>query len=121
MAQFTLVPHRPQWTRSRRYAHPVSDGVVREYHVDEGWGVIDGPDVPGGCWVHFSAIAADGFRALAAGQAVSFRAEVAAQDGFRFRAVKVWTGATEPTGTGPPPASGAYRSELTLDFEAGDG
>ena len=23
-------------------------GVVREFHADEGWGVIDGPSVPGG-------------------------------------------------------------------------
>lgn len=33
-------------------------GVVREFHVDEGWGIIDGRSVPGGCWVHFSTIAA---------------------------------------------------------------
>jgi hypothetical protein len=24
-------------------------GVVREFHLEEGWGVIDGPTVPGGC------------------------------------------------------------------------
>jgi len=34
---------------------------VREFYPDEGWGVIDGPDVPGGCWVHFSAIAVAGY------------------------------------------------------------
>jgi CspA family cold shock protein len=37
-------------------------GVVRTYDTDEGWGIIDGPDVPGGCWVHFSVIAMDGHR-----------------------------------------------------------
>ena len=73
-----------------------STGVVREFHPDEGWGVIDGSDVPGGCWVHFSAIAMDGFRHLTPGQPVSFRAEAADQEGFGFRAVKVWTDEVEP-------------------------
>jgi CspA family cold shock protein len=91
-------------------------GVVREFHVDEGWGVIDGPAVPGGCWVHFSAIAMDGFRQLAAGRQVWFRAEAAEQDGFGFRAVKVWTGDVEPTGQ-PSSGGGAYHSTLTLTFE----
>src|SRR4051812_10864714 len=68
-----------------------SVGSVRTFNADEGWGVIDGPDVPGGCWVHFSAIAMDGYRELARGQRVSFRAEAASQDGFAYRAVKVWT------------------------------
>jgi len=43
-------------------------GTVREYDADEGWGVIDAPSVPGGCWVHFSAIASsytNQFRSLA--------------------------------------------------------
>ncbi|MCW6009463.1 cold shock domain-containing protein [Micromonospora sp. CPCC 205371] len=94
-----------------------STGVVREYHDEDGWGVIDGPDVPGGCWVPFSAIAMEGYRKLTAGQAVSFRAETAAQDGFEYRAVKVWTGETEPADAVADSTSGAYRSELTLTFE----
>ncbi|WP_189334265.1 cold-shock protein [Actinoplanes ianthinogenes] len=101
-------------------------GVVREFHADEGWGVIDGPAVPGGCWVHFSAIATGGFRQLAAGRHVWFRAEAAEQDGFGFRAVKVWTEDVEPAGPPSlrPSPGGAYRSRLTLAFdepeEAGD-
>lgn len=93
-------------------------GVVRAFHADEGWGVIDGPDVPGGCWVHFSAIAMGGYRQLTPGQRVSFRAEAVSQDGFAFRAVKVWTGDAEPPddpdqhGT-----SAAYHSTLTLTFD----
>jgi CspA family cold shock protein len=96
----------------------ISAGSVRTYDVDEGWGVIDGPDVPGGCWVHFSAIAATGFRELAPGEQVSFRAEAADQDGFAYRAVRVWPGDAEPAD--PPGASdpsGAYRSTLTLSFD----
>jgi CspA family cold shock protein len=73
-----------------------SVGSVRAFDADEGWGVIDGPDVPGGCWVHFSALAMDGYRKLTRGQQVSFRAEAASQDGFAYRAVKVWTGGAEP-------------------------
>jgi CspA family cold shock protein len=93
-------------------------GVVREFHEDEGWGVIDGPTVPGGCWVHFSAIATDGYRHLAAGQPVSFRAEAAEQDGFSFRAVKVWTEDAEPPDRQPSEPGGAYQSTLTLTFDS---
>jgi CspA family cold shock protein len=95
-----------------------STGSVRTYDADEGCGVIDGPDVPGGCWVHFSAIAAPGYRELTPGQQVSFRAEAADQDGFSFRAVKVWTGGTEPPDPSPSQDSpGAYHSSLTLTFD----
>ncbi len=33
-----------------------ASGVVRWFNADEGWGVIDAPEVPGGCFVHFSFI-----------------------------------------------------------------
>ncbi len=96
-----------------------SIGSVRRFDADEGWGVVDGPDVPGGCWVHFSAIVGDGYRQLSAGQRVSFHAEAASQDGFAFRAVKVWTGEAEPAG-GPDAAerdSGGYHSMLILTVD----
>jgi cold shock protein len=69
--------------------------------------------------VHFSAIVMGGFRQLAAGQHVWFRAEAAEQDGFSFRAVKVWTEGVEPAS---PPRSkrssgGAYHSRLALTFD----
>lgn len=96
-----------------------SVGSVRTFDADEGWGVIDGPDVPGGCWVHFSAIASDGYRELTPGQRVSFRAEAAGQDGFAFRAVKVWTGGIEPPDQPHHQGdSAAYHSSLTLTFDA---
>jgi CspA family cold shock protein len=95
-----------------------SIGSVRAFDADEGWGVIDGPDVPGGCWVHFSAIAMDGYRELAQGQPVSFRAEAATQAGFAYRAVKVWTGSVElPDHPLTKDSSNAYRSSLTLTFD----
>jgi cold shock CspA family protein len=96
-----------------------SEGVVRAFDADQGWGVIDGPEVPGGCWVSFAAIAADGYRELSAGQRVSFRAEAASQDGFAFRAVKVWTGEAEPAGPArDQPSSGAYHSSLIVAYDS---
>jgi len=68
--------------------------------------------------VHFSAIAIDGYQVLAAGQRVRFVAEAGEQDGFRFRAVKVWTG-DEPPGSSRKAAdsSGAFRSSLDIAFD----
>ncbi|TDC35128.1 cold shock domain-containing protein [Micromonospora sp. 15K316] len=95
-----------------------SVGSVRTFDADEGWGVIDAPDVPGGCWVHFSAIAGDGYRQLVRGQRVSFHAEAANQDGFGFRAVKVWTEEIEPADYPRVQGNSAvYRSSLTLTFD----
>jgi cold shock protein len=67
-------------------------GVVRAFYPDEGWGVIDAPEVPGGCFVHFSVIQTDGYRALAAGERVRFRFEHLdfLQDGCRYRALAAW-------------------------------
>ena len=95
-----------------------SVGSVRTFFADEGWGVIDGPDVPGGCWVHFSALAVEGYRMLLPGQRVAFRAEAVDQDGFAYRAVQVWTGDDEPPDQDRAAGgSGGYRSRLTLTFD----
>jgi cold shock protein len=64
-------------------------GTVREWHDDEGWGVIDAAETPGGCWTHFSVVLVPGYRSLAAGRAVTFAYEPAQQDGFAFRATRV--------------------------------
>lgn len=31
-------------------------GVVKWFDADDGWGVVEAPEVPGGCFVHFSNI-----------------------------------------------------------------
>jgi cold shock protein len=96
-------------------------GVVRDFRPEEGWGTIDGPDVPGGCWVHFSTIV-EGYRQLTPGQRVSFRAEATNQDGFKFRATKVWPDGVEPTDRPAGQGSSiAYRSSLILTFDQGEG
>jgi cold shock protein len=68
-----------------------SIGVVREFDAEEGWGVIDSPDVPGGCFVHYSNIEMSGFRVLRAGQRVRFTFETPGfdQDGCPHRAFVV--------------------------------
>lgn len=64
-------------------------GTVREWHAELGWGVLDSPDTPGGCWVYWSTIDGTGFRALTAGATVEFGWELAQQDGYSFRATRV--------------------------------
>ena len=69
-------------------------GVVKWFDADEGWGVIDAPEVPGGCFVHFSNIEMAGYRQLHAGQQVRFTFEQPGflQDGCPYRALTVWPG-----------------------------
>jgi outer membrane protein assembly factor BamB/cold shock CspA family protein len=67
----------------------VVTGVVREWWAGEGWGIVDSPETPGGCWVHFSSIEMPGYHALTAGERVELAWERAAQDGYSFRAVRV--------------------------------
>jgi CspA family cold shock protein len=62
--------------------------TVREWHEEEGWGVLDSP---GGCWGHFSNIEMDGYRTLSAGQEVDLEWEAPGfkQDGYPYRAVNI--------------------------------
>jgi cold shock protein len=48
----------------------VTHAVVRRWHDEEGWGVADAPEAPGGIFVHFSFIEGEGYRSLAAGESV---------------------------------------------------
>ena len=66
--------------------------TVREWDDEEGWGVLDSPETPGGCFAHFVEIEGpEGFRHLAAGQRVELEWEAPGfkQDGYDFRAVRV--------------------------------
>jgi CspA family cold shock protein len=91
-------------------------GIVREWHADEGWGVIESQDTPGGCWAHFSSVLVPGYRALRAGQSVTLDFERAEQDGYMFRATEVWPADQAPhrRGGDTANASSAYRSTLTI-------
>lgn len=65
--------------------------VVRQWSDEEGCGVLDSTETPGGCWTHFSHVEGDGFRTLSAGQVVDLDWESPGQDGYGFRAVRVVT------------------------------
>jgi cold shock protein len=90
--------HNRGMARKKRGGQPPEpaavDGVVRVFYADEGWGVIDAPEVPGGCFVHFSNIEMDGYRELANGQRVRFTYERPGpgflQDGCPYRSLRVW-------------------------------
>lgn len=73
------------------YPGGMAHGTVKFFKPDKGWGAITSPELPGGfdAWVHFSAIEADGYRALETGDQVEFDYEAAQQDSFRFRATRV--------------------------------
>jgi len=68
-----------------------SRAVVRDWSAEDGWGVLDCDQTPGGCFAHFSAIEAAGYRVLSPGQVVDLEWEEPGflQDGLRFRAVRV--------------------------------
>ena len=97
-------------------------GTVREWHDEAGWGVIDSPATPRGCWAHSADIRMAGYRALEPGAEVSFDCEEADQDGFAFRATAVWPPGVEP---GSPDAdtvraegpSSAFASGLVIELD----
>jgi CspA family cold shock protein len=73
--------------------------TVREWYDDLGWGVLDCPETPGGCWVLYSTIESlakvgpDGtmstYKELTVGETVELDWEAPGQDGFDYRAVTV--------------------------------
>jgi CspA family cold shock protein len=97
-------------------------GMVREWLGEEGWGVIEAPETPGGCWTHFSVIVMPGYHELVEGRRVTFTFEKTTQDGFAYRATRVWPPGVRP-GTSPQPpseaGSDAYRSTLTIRYPDG--
>jgi cold shock protein len=90
-----VCPHGPrchnQLVARKRARQLAVDGTVRWFAANEGWGVIDAPEVPGGCFVHFSSIEMPGYRELRSGQRVRFTFERPGflQDGYAFRALAV--------------------------------
>lgn len=66
--------------------------TVREWYGEDGWGVLDCPETPGGCFVHFSNLETDGYRSLERGSTVDlaeWEAPGFKQDGYDYRAVRV--------------------------------
>ncbi len=67
-------------------------GIVRFWNDEDGWGVIDSAETPGGCWSHYSVLSVTGFSTLSSGQAVEFDWEMGEQDGYGYRALFVQAG-----------------------------
>lgn len=98
------------------------EGTVRVWLEDEGWGVIDTDQTPGGCWTHFSSVHTAGYRTLSAGQKVMVDWEVGGQDGYAFRAVRAWPAGEQPVDQMVTPGGAhgsAYSSSLTLAWDNG--
>jgi CspA family cold shock protein len=65
--------------------------IVREWREEEGWGVLDSPETPGGCFGHYSAIQMPGFRTLTPGRRVDLTWQPLdfKQDGYDYRALTI--------------------------------
>jgi cold shock protein len=98
-------------------------GTVRVWHCEEGWGVIDSLDTPGGCWAHVSHLWCVGtpepgpgevvrvsskFLEAFDGEIVDFQWGRANQDGHNFRATTVRVRERQPP------------HRLIRHYEAGD-
>ncbi len=96
------------FTITRALARRTTTGRVREWHDEDGWGVIDSPETPGGCWAHFAHVLVAGYKSLEPGQTVELVYEAPGQDGYSFRAVEVWPVGETPVRVSPemrPPFS----------------
>lgn len=63
--------------------------ITHLWHDDEGWGVVESPDTPGGCWVHISHLDMPGYRHLEPGQRVHLTWETPGHGRYAYRAVHV--------------------------------
>jgi cold shock protein len=93
----------------------MATGVVREWRDEEGWGVLDSDETPGGCWAHFSVLQMAGYRSAVPGQKVVFTYEPGDQDGFGYRAVDVTIDGVPRVEPGGAPAGPGYQSRLTVE------
>lgn len=91
--------------------------TVRTWDDEQGWGVLDSPATPGGCWTHYAALDVAGYRTVSPGQQVSLTAESPGQDGFPWRAVRVSVDGAPRAEEGGAENAGAYASELTITMD----
>lgn len=65
-------------------------GVAQEWFDEPGWGRLSSPDLDGLAFAHYSEIKSQaGFRSLAPGTGVTFRAGAGEQDGCQFLALDI--------------------------------
>ncbi|MPN34383.1 Cold shock-like protein CspLA [bioreactor metagenome] len=65
-------------------------GTVKWFNAEKGFGFISNENGGDDVFVHFSAIASDGYKSLTEGQSVTFETEVDPKNRRRFRAVNVY-------------------------------
>ncbi|SEC85621.1 cold shock protein (beta-ribbon, CspA family) [Streptomyces misionensis] len=77
--------------RGTRKVPATVTAIVREWSDEEGWGVLDSAETPGGCFGHYSDIQGAAFRTLSPGQEVDLVWEAPGfkQDGYDYRAVSI--------------------------------
>ncbi|HEX8510778.1 MAG TPA: cold shock domain-containing protein [Propionibacteriaceae bacterium] len=78
----------------------MASGIVKFYKDEKGWGAVTIEELPEGhdVFVHYSAIEAEGYRRLTAGDLVELEYEAAEQDSFHYVATSV-----RLLGPGPAP------------------
>lgn len=67
----------------------MSNGTVKWFNAEKGYGFIADDNGGDDVFVHFSAIVADGYKTLSEGQKVSFETEVDPKNSAKLRAVDV--------------------------------
>lgn len=67
----------------------MNTGTVKWFNGEKGFGFISNDDGSGDVFVHFSAIAGQGFKSLDEGQKVTFDTETDPKDSRKLRAVNV--------------------------------
>lgn len=67
----------------------MSNGIVKWFNAEKGFGFIQNDDGSDDLFVHFSAIQSEGYKSLNEGQRVSFESEVDPKNSSKMRAVNV--------------------------------
>ena len=67
----------------------MSQGTVKWFNSEKGYGFIAGDEGGDDVFVHYSAIKADGYRSLKEGQKVSYETETDPQNPNKLRAINV--------------------------------
>jgi len=84
----TLCEYRPMASSGAATGRAI--GTVRLWMDDDGWGVIDLPDQPRGCWAEASVVEGlDGAGTLRSGQTVDVEWTAPGPDGYDAKAVRV--------------------------------
>lgn len=67
----------------------MNNGTVKWFNSEKGFGFISNDDGSGDVFVHFSAIASDGYKTLNEGQKVTFDTEADPKNSSKTRAINV--------------------------------